>query len=162
MAYVFINIGSNIGNRRLNLSRAMRAVAEEFGDFEMSHVVESEPWGFDSTHPFLNLGISFASDLEPHEILFRMQEIEKRISPESHRTPDGNYSDRIIDIDIVAIDREVIDTETLKVPHPHLAERDFFLVPLEELAPGWTHPLTGLTPAGMIEELEKKKKREAN
>ena len=49
MATVFVNIGSNLGNRRLNLSRAMRAINAEFGDFEMSHVVESEPWGFPSS-----------------------------------------------------------------------------------------------------------------
>ncbi len=59
MAFILINIGSNLGNRRLNLSRAMRAIGDAFGDFEMSHVVESQPWGFDSTSPFLNVGMAF-------------------------------------------------------------------------------------------------------
>ena len=143
MAYIFVNIGSNLGDRRLNLSRAMRAIGEEFGDFEISHVVESEPWGFDSTHSFLNVGMMFQSDLEPLDILHRLQAIERSLSPASHRNPDGSYADRIIDIDIVAIDvvkdgrPELlrIDTPELTVPHPRLKERDFFLRPLLELAP---------------------------
>lgn len=158
MAFVIINIGSNLGNRRLNLSRAMAAVASQFGDFEMSHVVESDPLGFDSTNRFLNVGIAFHSDLPPARILSLLQEIEKKISPAPHRLPGGGYADRVIDIDIVAIDRDVIDTPELKVPHPHLAERDFFLVPLEELAPGWTHPLTNLTATGMLAAIEKESK----
>ena len=143
MSIVFVNIGSNLGNRRLNLSRAIRAIGEEFGEYEISHVVESEPWGFDSTHSFLNVCVMFRSDLAPLEILHRLQSIERGISPASHRNPDGTYADRIIDIDIVAIDviREgkpellVMDTPELTLPHPRLKERDFFLRPLLELAP---------------------------
>lgn len=153
MAFVLINIGSNLGNRRLNLSRAMRAVGVEFGDFEMSHVVESAPWGFDSTNSFLNVGMAFHTDLSPEEVLARLQEIERGISPAPHRTASGGYADRVIDIDIVAIDREIIDSDTLKVPHPHLADRRFFLEPLAELAPGWSHPATGLTAAEMLASL---------
>lgn len=157
MAFVLINIGSNLGNRRLNLSRAIRAVGAEFGDFEMSHVVESAPWGYDSTNSFLNVGMAFHTDLPPCEVLSRLQGIEQAISPESHRTASGGYADRVIDIDIVAIDREIIDGDTLKVPHPHLAERRFFLEPLAELAPGWSHPATGLTAAEMLASLGKDK-----
>lgn len=162
MAFVLINIGSNLGDRRLNLSRAMRAVGTGFGDFEMSHLVESAPWGFDSTNSFLNIGMAFHSDLPPAEILARLQEIERSISPASHRNPDGSYADRVVDIDIVAIDREVIDTEVLTVPHPHLPKRRFFLEPLAELAPGWTHPLSGLDAAGMLRllDIEEAKKKE--
>lgn len=150
MAYYIINIGSNLGDRRLNLSRAMRAVGMEFGDFEMSHTVESAPAGFDSPHRFLNLSMLFQSDLEPMEVLGKLQEIEHNLSPESHRNPDGTYRDRIIDIDIVAIDDMTIDSPELKVPHPRLAERRFFLEPLKEIAPQWKHPATGLTARQML------------
>ena len=146
-----------MGQRRLNLSRAMRAIGEEFGPFELSHVVESKPWGFDSTNPFLNVGMAFQSDLSPVEILHKLQAIEKVLAPAPHRDADGNYIDRELDIDIVAIDREVIDTPELKVPHPHLSDRDFFLVPLEELAPTWAHPVTGLTPSQMLAALPREK-----
>lgn len=154
MAFVLVNIGSNLGNRRLNLSRAMRAIGESFGDFEMSHVVESAPWGFDSTHSFLNVGMAFHTDLSPLELLDRLQEIERRLSALPHRTPDGGYADREIDIDIVAIDRMVVCEERLKVPHPQLASRRFYLEPLQELAPGWTHPATGESPMDMLARLD--------
>ena len=153
MAYYIINIGSNLGDRRLNLSRAMRAVGMEFGDFEMSHAVESEPAGFDSPHRFLNIAMLFRSDLEPEEVLAMLQSIEKSISPEAHRDADGAYRDRMIDIDIIAVDDRVIDTPTLQVPHPRLAERRFFLQPLMEIAPQWKHPVSGLTARQMLAKL---------
>lgn len=151
--YVFINIGSNKGDRRLNLSRAMRGVGHEFGLFEMSHAIESEPWGFESNSRFLNVGIMFQTDLQPLEVLDILQGIEKSISPDSHRDSKGNYIDRVIDIDIVAIDEQVIDDERLKVPHPCLAERRFFLEPMNEIAPDWRHPVTGKNAAEMLAEL---------
>lgn len=160
MAFVLINIGSNLGDRRLHLSRAMRAVGEEFGPFEISHVVESDPWGFDSTHSFLNLGMMFTSFLEPEEILRRLQAIERSISDKPHRNPDGSYADRLIDIDIVAIDDMEISTDRLTVPHPRLAQREFFLRPLAELAPAWRHPSTGLTPAEMLSKILSENKDE--
>ncbi len=153
MATVFVNIGSNLGNRRLNLSRAMRAINAEFGDFEMSHAVESAPWGYDSPNTFLNIGIAFSTELTPRKILGRLQEIERSIATGSHRDSNGGYADRVIDIDIVAIDTEVIDDDDLKVPHPHLEERRFFLEPMQELAPGWRDPRNGLTAMEMLASL---------
>lgn len=150
---VHVNVGSNKGNSRLNLSRAMRGIGEVFGPYEISHVVTSPPWGFKSNRNFLNMGIQFLSSLPAEEILDKLLKIQQGISHSSHRTPSGGYADREIDIDIVAIDDEVIETEKLKVPHPHLAERRFFLEPLEELAPSWQHPLTGETVAEMLSKL---------
>lgn len=151
---VIANIGSNLGDRRLNLSRAMRAINKEFGDFELSNVVETEPWGYDSDNKFLNIGIMFHSELQPQQVLEKLKEIETAISAMPHRDASGGYADRLIDIDIVAIDDIVVDTPELKVPHPHLAQRKFFLVPLEEQAPGWRHPLTHKTATEMLNELD--------
>lgn len=143
MKSVFINIGSNIGDRRLNLSRAVACIEKEFGPFEASHVVETPAWGYESDNKFLNIGLRIESDMEPLELLHTLQAIERHLSPTPHRAADGGYADRVIDIDIVAIDMEEIDMDELKVPHPHLPERDFFLVPMQELAPGWRHPRLG-------------------
>lgn len=138
----YLNIGTNLGNKNLNLSRAVAAIEKEFGYFELSKSVESDPWGFDSSNRFLNVGMLVYSDREPLEVLHSLQEIEKRISPASHRNPDGTYADRLIDIDIMAIENPeaedgrftvVIDTPELKVPHPGLQERPFFLEPFQEL-----------------------------
>lgn len=94
------------------------------------------------------------SELPPEEILHKLQVIEKSISAGTHRTSTGDYLDREIDIDIVAIDREIIDLPNLKVPHPRMEERKFVLEPLHELAPGWRHPVSCLTPVEMLLKLE--------
>ena len=137
----YLNIGSNMGDRRDNLYRAVVAIAAITGECAVSSIVESEPWGFESDNRFMNLGVSFDSD------------IERSLGSASHRDADGGYIDRLVDIDIVAIDDLVIDTPTLQVPHPHLPERDFFLIPMQQLAPDWRHPVTGLTATEMLENL---------
>ena len=129
----YINIGTNLGHRKLNLSRAVAAVERRFGYFEISKVVESEPWGYDSTNLFLNVAVMFESEEEPLDVLHALQKIEKEISPEAHRNPDGSYRDRLIDIDIMAIENVTVDLPELKVPHPHLFDRTFFINPLKEL-----------------------------
>ena len=138
---VFINIGSNLGDRRKNLSQAMRRVAIGFGDFEISHVMESEPWGFESKHSFLNVAMVFRSDLEPLEILHKLQAIERSISPTSHRTAAGGYADRIVDIDIMTIEGVRMESDELTLPHPHLKERPFFMEPLQELLDQLPQPI---------------------
>lgn len=157
MSVYIVNIGSNVGDRRLNLSKAMAAIGREYGNFEMSHAVVSEPWGFESRGKFLNVCLMFHSEDSPEEVLSTLQSIEHHISDKPHRDESGAYLDRVIDIDIVAIDGLVIDSERLKVPHPHLAERRFFLEPLAEIAPGWTHPLTGKTASEMLSLLPEEK-----
>ena len=151
--HYYLNIGSNIGDRRDNLYRAVVALAAGTGGCAVSSIVESEPWGFESDNRFMNLGVSLCSDMEPEQMLDRIHEIERRLGSASHRDEQGGYIDRVVDIDIVAIDDMVIDTPTLQVPHPHLPERDFFLRPMMELAPEWRHPVTGLTAAQMLEKL---------
>ena len=139
--HVFLNIGSNLGNRRLNISRAVRAIEREFGYFELSRTVESKPEGFMSPNVFLNVGMMILTDLEPIELLHKLQTIEKQLSSGSHRDDKGNYIDREIDIDIIAIDDKIIESEELTVPHPRMHERRFVLEPMAELAPGWVHPI---------------------
>ena len=149
----YLNIGSNIGDRRDNLYRAVVALAAGTGGCAVSSIVESEPWGFESDNRFMNLGVSLCSDMEPQQMLDRIHEIERCLGSASHRDEQGGYIDRLVDIDIVAIDDLVIDTPTLQVPHPHLPERDFFLRPMMQIAPDWCHPVTGLTAAQMLESI---------
>lgn len=154
MKTVLLNIGSNLGDRRRNISRAVAALEKEFGYFELSHVVESAPQGFDSPNQFLNVGMMVRSELEPLEILHRVQAVERFISPASHRGADGSYADRLIDIDIIAIDSIRIQTKELILPHPRMQERRFVLEPLVEIAPGWRHPESGLSPREMLWQLD--------
>lgn len=149
----YLNIGSNIGDRRDNLYRAVVALTAGTGGSVTSRVVESEPWGFESENRFMNIGLWLDSDLEPQAMLERIHAIERRLGSGAHRDAGGHYIDRLVDIDIMAIGNLIIDTPTLQVPHPHLAERDFFLIPMMQLAPCWQHPVTGLTAAAMLHAL---------
>lgn len=79
MAYhYFLNLGTNIGQRKLNLSRAVRAIESRFGYFEMSKMVESRPWGFVSDNVFCNVAVMVISDREPLDVLAELQQIERR------------------------------------------------------------------------------------
>ena len=136
--FYYLNIGSNLGNKMLNLSRAISEIEKEFGWFELSTTVESEPWGYESAHKFVNIGMLISSDVQPIEVLHKLQAIEKRISSAPHRKKDGSYADRVIDIDIMAAtdhpggDVE-LSTPELTLPHPHLKDRPFFINPYREL-----------------------------
>ena len=130
----YLNIGTNLGDRHDNLRRAIQALTGGTGDCMVSPVVESEPWGFESDNRFLNVGLALDSDIEPLAMLERIHHIERALGSASHRDAQGGYVDRLVDIDIMAIDDNggqpvVIDLPTLQVPHPHLQERDFFLTP---------------------------------
>lgn len=149
-----INIGSNIGDSRSILERAVAAVsALSRGVVRRSSVVESEPWGFDSLNKFLNVGMEISSQLPPEALLERLQTIESSISPQSHRNPDGSYRDRLIDIDLIfgvettengVFNPEDIirmDTPLLTLPHPRASQRGFVTAPILELHPGFPLPV---------------------
>lgn len=150
MSLVFVNIGTNRGDRRRNLSKAVAEIGRRFGTFELSHAVESEAWGYDSPNKFLNIAMVFRSEEEPLEILHALQKIERelgnrlaseyssqvlggKLSANQHRNPDGSYADRFLDIDIMTIEGVEMQTDELTLPHPHLRERPFFMEPLQEL-----------------------------
>lgn len=153
MTHYFLNIGSNLGNRKLNISKALRALEAKFGYFETSHIVESAPWGYLSANRYANIAVMIVSEMEPEEVLTVLKQIEASVNKTPHRNEKGEYSDRELDIDIMAADGMEIDTPAMTIPHARLAERRFFLEPFAELAPLWHHPATGLTCQEMIERL---------
>lgn len=131
---VYLNIGTNLGDRVANIERAISEIEAAFGCTALrSDIVESEPWGFSSPNMFLNIGVLVRSSLAPEDILDTVKRIERKISPLSHRNPDGSYADRIVDIDIMDIEGVELDSPALTVPHRHLHDRDFFLVPYNQL-----------------------------
>lgn len=109
----------------------------------LSGFIQSEPWGYDSDNPFLNVGLAvdITDGTSPLDILDDLQAIQDKISPASHRDSNGNYIDRIIDIDIIAIDEITFNHPRLIIPHPRMHLRDFVLQPMRQLAPHWRHPL---------------------
>ena len=147
----YISLGSNIGDRHAHLERAVALISRlSSGDIVVSTPIETEPWGFDSPNGFVNMAMSITTTLEAEELLGKLLEIQNSISPDSHRNPDGSYADRKIDIDLIAIDAEVLDTPSLELPHPRMHLRDFVLRPMAEIAPTWVHPLLGQTPSVML------------
>lgn len=144
MAIVYLGLGTNIGNRRGNLVKAAALLAERVGDIlALSGFMETEPWGFESENLFLNAAIKMETPLTPDELLSATQAIEREMGRE--KKSDGTYHDRVIDIDILLYDNQMIEQPGLIVPHPLMQERLFVMAPLAEIAPFERHPLLGQT-----------------
>ncbi len=151
----YINLGSNLGDRLSVLERAVAAIESRLGaTARCAEPVESEPWGYVSANPFVNIGLAIETSLEPGQLLGELQAVERSIDPSPHRDASGAYIDRRIDIDLIAVDTIVTATPELTLPHPMMHRRLFVLRPMLELAPQWRHPLLGLTPAEMIARLD--------
>lgn len=149
-----INIGTNLGDKGRNLRFAVEEIERQLGcRARKSSVYVTEPWGYQSDSPFFNIAIEVDTDLDGSRLLEVVRGVERAAGTGAHRNGDGQYIDRLLDIDIIYLGSEVIDTETLSVPHPRMAERAFVLVPLAEVNPTWRHPLTGLTAGEMIARL---------
>ena len=134
---VYLGLGSNLGNRRALLKRAVRLIGERVGEVtRQSTFIETEPWGFESANKFLNAVILCETDMTPREVLETTQQIERDMGRQktvyrtsSHRT----YTDRPIDIDILLYDDLTVDEPDLKIPHPLMEQRDFVMIPLREI-----------------------------
>lgn len=155
MSIAYINIGSNMGNRAVLIEQAVAHIELLCQSVAMrSPFIESEPWGFDSPHPFLNLGIAIESHFEPIALLHELLKIEKSICSASHRDENGNYIDRMIDIDLIAVDNIVIDTPQLQLPHPRMHLRNFVLIPMQHLNSTWVHPILNKSIGQLLNELK--------
>ena len=150
----YLNIGTNLGDRHANIAAAVAALEQRTrASVRISDAVETPAWGFSSPNDFLNVGVSLKSHIRPLDMLTLLKEIERTMGSSIHRDAAGNYADRIIDIDIVAIDEMVVDEPTLQVPHRHLAQREFFLRPMAQLAPHWMHPLLHKSATQLLTDL---------
>ena len=138
---VYLSLGTNLGNKEENLRTAMTLIEEQVGTItSQSALYVSAPWGFDSENTFLNNAISVETSLTPEELLSTTQRIEHTLG-RTHKSVDGQYSDRLIDIDILLYDDVVMHTPSLILPHPLMHRRLFVLEPLSEIAPTMIHPL---------------------
>ena len=130
---VYLGLGSNLGNREENLRGALFEIASSVGIVEaVSSFIVTEPWGFESTHTFVNAVCRVQTRLSPMEVLDATQAIERNLG-RTQKSVDGIYSDRLIDIDILLYDDWKVDTPRLVIPHPLMAQRDFVKIPLAEL-----------------------------
>ena len=135
---VFLGLGSNLGDREVNIRKAISLIGERVGlVIRQSSLIETEPWGFESDNKFLNGVILCETTLTPRQVLRATQKIERELGKlrkhSTRRTSLSIYHDRPIDIDILLYDDLTIDEPDLKIPHPLMHERDFVMIPLKEI-----------------------------
>ncbi|GAB6010612.1 2-amino-4-hydroxy-6-hydroxymethyldihydropteridine diphosphokinase [Viscerimonas tarda] len=138
---VFLSLGSNLGDREKNLHGAVEKISEKIGEVvSLSSFYTTAPVGFVSDNFFLNAACRVKTSLTPLEILQTTQEIEKELG-RTTKSNNETYSDRTIDIDLLLFDNVILHSDKLTLPHPHLHERNFVLLPLDEIAGNIVHPV---------------------
>src|SRR5574344_595076 len=130
---VYFSLGSNLGDKEGNIREAICRIGELIGEVDrQSTLLATEPWGFESDNTFVNAAIRCTTSLSPFEILNITQNIERAMG-RTLKSVDGQYHDRIIDIDILIYDDLHSTTPQLTLPHPLMKERDFVMIPLKEI-----------------------------
>ena len=155
MHEVYLSLGSNLGDREQQLKQAIRFIDERIGEVvRQSSFIETEPWGFQSEHRFLNAAICCLTDKTPREVLQLTQQIERDLGKTkahaTRRAPHPSsifhlpssiiHHDRPIDIDILLYDDWKVSEPDLKIPHPLMHQRDFVMIPLKEIMTEQTNP----------------------
>ena len=144
---VFLSLGSNVGDRIHNLSLGRSKLFNEVGKIiNNSKIYESEPWGFKFQANFLNQIIIIETYLESKEVLKHILSIEKKLG----RIRKEKWAPRIIDIDILFFNNDIINSKNLVIPHPLIQNRNFILVPLNEIAKNYVHPGTNKTMSQLL------------
>jgi len=149
MHRLVISTGSNLGDRMENLKSAAALIEDRIGGIKKSSsVYESRAWGYRSEQLYYNQCHELGTELGPGECMDRILEIERELGRE--RTG-RDYSDRIIDVDILFYDDWVVDLESLTIPHERMLDRKFVLVPLAEILPELEHPVIGKPVSELVE-----------
>jgi 2-amino-4-hydroxy-6-hydroxymethyldihydropteridine diphosphokinase len=139
MNNAYLLLGGNEGNIRENFAHAQERIQQKCGKIiSASMLYQSEPWGFTSDQLFINQALFIDTFLDPDNLLKELLKIEQLAG----RIRKGKgYSSRSMDIDILFYDDLILEKEHLIIPHPRLHLRNFALIPLNELASGFIHPV---------------------
>jgi deoxyguanosine kinase len=136
---VILSIGSNQGNRLENVKHCIELIHQEVGTvIKVSKIYETPSWGFESDS-FYNCALFVHTFSSAHKVLTQVLKIEKKLG--RIRNEKKGYQSRIIDVDLIAFDTEIIDTGKLQIPHPLMQERKFVLLPIQDLNLDWEHPI---------------------
>jgi 2-amino-4-hydroxy-6-hydroxymethyldihydropteridine diphosphokinase len=148
---VYLGLGSNLGKREDNLEMALKLLGQRMKVGKISSIYDTAPLGITEQPRFLNIACEVFTRLSPEGLLALAKGIEQKMGRH------GRSGDpRPIDIDILLYGDQVVDTPDLKVPHPRLAEREFVLAPLAEIAAAAVHPLLKKTVKEMRDTLKEK------
>ena len=149
MNIVFLQLGSNLGNRELLLKDAILAIEDGVGSLlEKSSIYESTPWRAEGQENYLNMIIKLETELMAVDVLSTVLDIEKKLG----RVRIEKWGERLIDIDIIFYNDLIIETAQLCVPHNHMHERMFVLTPLHTIAPDMLHPKYNKTVEELLNE----------
>jgi 2-amino-4-hydroxy-6-hydroxymethyldihydropteridine diphosphokinase len=153
----FIGIGSNLGDRKANYFEALDRIQAlpKTRIVKQSSLYESEPHG-DATTWFVNGVIEIETDFPADELLKKLKSIETAMGRK--RVRGKRWGSRVIDLDILFFDSEIVEKRTLKIPHPEVPNRRFVLEPMSELAPQLIHPKLGLSISEMLAAAKDSKK----
>ncbi len=151
----YLGLGSNLGDRGAYLKMALQALDSHprIQITRTSSVYESEPVGFLDQEWFLNQVVEIETSLSPHALLHVLQEIENRLG----REREIRWGPRVIDLDLLLFENRLLSNSELTVPHPRMYERNFVLVPLNEIAPNFLHPDGRSTQEHLREHLKKRR-----
>ena len=151
---IYLSLGSNLGNRIQNLENAVDQIRKKIGEIRsISSYYETESWGFDSENKFVNIALIALTELSPENLLDEIHKIENLIGRDRTvvKAHEMDYFDRIIDIDIIHFEDEARNNEKLTIPHAKFSERNFVLIPLQEIDPEFVHPSTNQGVEELIE-----------
>lgn len=149
-----LSIGSNLGNRQLLLQKAIFEIGKVAGEVrQVSATYETPSWGFEG-EDFFNACLELQTLLTPEELLVKLLSIETAFGRE--RKNSDEYESRTLDIDIIYYEKEVINTETLTIPHPKMQERKFILKPLADISPQFYHPIFNKDTRNLLQECKDK------
>ena len=136
--YVYLLLGSNLGDRLQVMQTARELIQKEIGEIHaVSSVYETAPWGVLDQPAFLNQVVKIQTELKAEEVLRIILEIEHELG----RVRYERWGARVIDIDILYFRNLILESARLTIPHPRLHERRFTLIPLAEIAPDYVHPI---------------------
>lgn len=147
---VYLALGSNLGDRLHNLQNALLGLPEQITLLDTSPVFETPPWGYSEQPPFLNMVARVKTTFSPRKLLNELKAIERDLG----RQPTIQYGPRLIDLDILFYDDNIIDLPGLIIPHPRITERAFVLVPLASLAPDLIHPILKVSVTQMLNSVD--------
>jgi 2-amino-4-hydroxy-6-hydroxymethyldihydropteridine diphosphokinase len=140
-AVAYLALGTNLGDRLVNLRRALAALSPDFKVQAVSRVYETEPAYVEDQPRFYNLVCRAVTELTPLEALRRLKALEAEMG----RVAGPRFGARLIDLDVLLYEQVQLDTPELTLPHPRLAERAFVLVPLAEIGADVVHPVLGVS-----------------
>lgn len=146
-----LSLGSNLGNRYAYLLRAIQKIEKYFNSKSVvAHFYETPPWGNENQSRFINTAIYLHTDISIDQCLKKVQAIEKEMG----RLKTEKWGPRIIDIDILFYEYDVLETDIITVPHQHLHQRAFVLKPLQDILPNFIHPLKNKTIIQLIKDID--------